>query len=364
MTMIDEHLLSEALHNAAESFEVSPDARSRILAEVHATTPRSTVGGGFMHSRRSRSLVAVAAAIIVAVAIALPLRNQESPSVHAASLGPRRVIVHGQAAAAAAAASGYVGLTVTKSGTTLTASGFDANGGAGEKTVVSSQRIESNGTVALVVPSGKVATTITNLTKLAAGDDGLVDSSNAYGRSGSATRFSSGTVVLQVPQSSFALLVAQVQRVGHATSVTTNSNNVTAHYVDLQARIHALEVSRSQYLVIMTRATTISAILAVQSQINQLQSQIEQYQGQLKVLNNETTYASVTVNIVEKGHASTTHHRRSGFAKAWHDSVAGFVDGFEWLLRLAGPLLFAAILLGALYALARLARRSFVRRRL
>jgi hypothetical protein len=284
--------------------------------------------------------------------------------VHAASLGPRRVIVHGQAAAAAAAASGYVGLTVTKSGTTLTASGFDANGGAGEKTVVSSQRIESNGTVALVVPSGKVATTITNLTKLAAGDDGLVDSSNAYGRSGSATRFSSGTVVLQVPQSSFALLVAQVQRVGHATSVTTNSNNVTAHYVDLQARIHALEVSRSQYLVIMTRATTISAILAVQSQINQLQSQIEQYQGQLKVLNNETTYASVTVNIVEKGHASTTHHRRSGFAKAWHDSVAGFVDGFEWLLRLAGPLLFAAILLGALYALARLARRSFVRRRL
>jgi len=63
MTMIDEHLLSEALHNAAESFEVSPDARSRILAEVHATTPRSTVGGGFMHSRRSRSLVAVAAAI-------------------------------------------------------------------------------------------------------------------------------------------------------------------------------------------------------------------------------------------------------------------------------------------------------------
>ena len=101
MTMIDEHLLSEALHNAAESFEVSPDARSRILAEVHATTPRSTVGGGFMHSRRSRSLVAVAAAIIVALAIALPLRNQESPSVHAASLGPRRVIVHGQAAAAA-----------------------------------------------------------------------------------------------------------------------------------------------------------------------------------------------------------------------------------------------------------------------
>jgi hypothetical protein len=358
MTMIDEGFLTEALHRAADSFEVSSDARSRIVAEVRATEVGPTAAVRFMHSRRSRSLVAVAAAIIVALAIALPLRNQESPSVHAASLGQKRVVVHGNAA------YGAVGLTVNGSGTALTASGYDANGGAGEKTVVSAQRIESDGTVALVVPSGKVAATIASLTKLAAGDDGLVDSTNAYGGAGSATRFSSGTVVLQVPQSSFALLVAQVQRVGHATSVTTNSNDVTAHYVDLQARIHALEVSRSQYLAIMTRATTISAILAVQSQINQLQSQIEQFQGQLKVLNNETTFASVTINIVEKGHTSSTNHRRTGFAKAWHDSVVGFVDGFEWLLRLAGPLLFAALLLGALYALARLARRSFIRRRL
>ena len=359
MTMIDEELLTTALHAEADQFEVSADARSRLLDQIAGTEVRGTRPTTFVGSRRGRSLVGAAAALIVALAIAVPLRNQESPAPHAALRNPEK-IVRGEKYAPSTGA-----LAITGSGFALTATGAAADHSTAEQaTAGTAQKIESNGTVALVVVHGQVADAITTLTKLATGDGGLVDSTSAHGGTGSAERFSSGTVVLQVPQSSFARLVAQVQRVGHATSVTTNSNNVTAQYVDLQARIHALEVSRAEYLVIMTRATTISAILAVQNQVNQLQSQIEQYQGELKVLNNETTYAALTVNLSAKGHHSSTHHRRTGFAKAWHDSVAGVIDGFEWLLRLAGPLLFAAILLGALYALARLARRSFVRRRL
>jgi hypothetical protein len=358
MTMIDEDVLSTALHGAADRFVISFEAQSRIMNEVQATKSRPTERGRFMESRRGRSLVAVAAALVVALAIALPLRNQESPVRHAAATRSNKVVVHG----AIPPANGQ--LTVTGSGVALSAVGaVTGTGFQNTATGTAAQKIESTGSVALVVPVGHVAGAISSLTKLAARDGGLVDSTNAYG-GGSAAHFSSGSIVLQVPQSKFAVLVAQVQRIGKATSVTTNSNNVTTQYVNLQARIHALEVSRSQYLVIMTRATTISAILAVQRQVDQLQSQIEQYQGQLKLLNNETTYASLTVNLVEKGHHSSTSHHRTGFAKAWHDSIAGFVDGFEWLLRLAGPLLFAMIVLGALYALARFARRSFIRRRL
>ena len=166
--------------------------------------------------------------------------------------------------------------------------------------------------------------------------------------------------MLEVPQTSFHHLVAQVQRVGHTTSLSTNSNNVTSQYVDYQARISALKVSLNQYLAIMTRATTITAILAVQAQINQIQSQIEQEQGQLNVLNHQTTYASLTVQ--RRHSVATTPRRRSasGLDKAFHDSVSGFVTGFEWLIRLAGPVLFALIALGVLSLVGalRLARHS------
>jgi hypothetical protein len=145
--------------------------------------------------------------------------------------------------------------------------------------------------------------------------------------------------------------------------VNTSSQNVTGQYVNLQARIGALNASRQQYLAIMKRATTIGGILAVQTQLDAIESQIEQYQGQLDVLSHETTYATLTVLLSESGHHAVSHHE-SGLRKAWHDSISGFVAGFEWLIRLAGPVLFALLLLAAAAGLGRLGWRAARRRRL
>jgi hypothetical protein len=114
----------------------------------------------------------------------------------------------------------------------------------------------------------------------------------------------------------------------------------------------------------MKRATTISGILAVETQLNSIQSQIEQLQGQLNVLNNATTYGTLSVTVSEAGQHSLVVHPRTGFSKAWHDSVRGFVSGFQWLIRIAGPALFAILLLGALSFLGRFAWRANRRRRI
>jgi hypothetical protein len=66
--------------------------------------------------------------------------------------------------------------------------------------------------------------------------------------------------------------------------------------------------------------------------------------------------------------ATPAHHHpptpRSGIDKAWHSSVSGFVSGFEWLIRLAGPVLFVLLVLAALSTLATLSWRTIRRRRL
>ena len=133
--------------------------------------------------------------------------------------------------------------------------------------------------------------------------------------------------------------------------------------MDLRARITALQVSRQQYLKIMGRANSIDGILAVQNRLDALQSQIEQLQGQMNLLNSETTYATLTVSLTETGHSPLTPQPISGLSRAWHDSIGGFVAGFEWLIRIAGPLLFALICLGALLAIGRLAWRAKQRRK-
>jgi hypothetical protein len=209
-------------------------------------------------------------------------------------------------------------------------------------------RIEQTGSLDLRVGRGAVSATVDRLDALAGANDGFVATSQTHsGTSGGAP---SGTVTLEVPVASFSAVLGEAEALGKVSQLTTSATDVTAQYVDLQSQITALEASRQQYLTIMTKASSIGDVLAVQAQLNSLQSQIQQLQGQLAVLGSETDYSKVTVVVSET--AAPPHHRAaaaapSGLAKAWHDSVHGFVAGTEGLIRIAGPALFALLCLGA-----------------
>jgi hypothetical protein len=357
--MIDEETLRRALHDAATEFPVSDEAIARILAtaESDEAPPRKNLVPAFARQPgRPRTILTAVAALVAITAIAAPLLRSEHHSPQVSAI--QKTIVHGNSAPATggqdlAEGSPNGALSPTTPVSTIIGSGFATS---------NSQKIESTGTVNLTVADGRVESTFTKLSSLAVLLHGQVESTQANSNARTSKSFATGTIVLEVPQPSFARFVAEVEQVGHATSVTTSSNNVTSQYVDLQARISALNASLAQYLRIMTKATTISGILAVQNQINTIQSQIEQDQGQLKVLANQTTYGSLTVNVAQAGHHSSGS--RSGFDKAWHDSLHGFVAGFQWLVRLAGPALFALIMLGALYEIVKYTRRAVRRRRI
>jgi len=246
------------------------------------------------------------------------------------------------AASAASGAATAANLGQATSSATLPPLPSDATG--------QSARVEETGTLGLLVPGSDIGSDIGRLMTMAEAVGGFV--ANSQDNSAGAGSPAQGTVTLQVPQSSFDNVLAQARSVGKVSSLTTSATDVTGQYVDLQARITALEDSRQQYLTIMTEATSIGDILSVQSQLDDLQSQLEQLQGQLQVLDNETTYASLTVNLSQKVIAVTSRPE-SGLASAWHAAVSGFVAGFEGVIRVAGPLLFALMLIVALVLLGR-----------
>ena len=369
MTMIDEDVLINALNDVANAFEVSTEASDRILAEAEANEPPSRsrhIPTFVSQHSRGRTYLVAAALVVVVASVSVPLFRSEGNANKVETFGPLGS-PHSSQGGVITKSPGVV-INGTGSGVALSPTGVGKTAITGTPFAGGSSntslKIESNGSIALTVNKGHVESAFTTLSKLATSDGGFVDSTQANVGSRTSGKFSYGTIVVQVPQRNFAKLVAQAQRVGRPTSVSTTSNDVTAQYVDLQAHITALEASRRQYLVIMTKATTINGILAVQGQLDALQSQIEQLQGQLNVLSHETTYGTLTVTVSETG--SHAHHTPplSGFAKAWHDSVKGFFAGFEWLLRLAGPALFAVLAVGAVWALGKTLRRTVRRRRI
>jgi hypothetical protein len=208
-----------------------------------------------------------------------------------------------------------------------------------------SARIAQTGTLSLTVGKGTLAQTMTKLGFFVAEFQGFVADQQTESGATSTTGAPNGTITLQVPVDSFSSLLKKAQTLGKTNDLTTKATDVTGQYVDLQNRIAALQASRQQYLTILSKANTIGDVLAVQSQLDTIQTQIEQLQGQLNLLTSQTTYSTLTVEVSEKTpkpHPVPVTHR-SGLSTAWHDSVHGFVDGVEGIIRLAGPVLFALL---------------------
>lgn len=224
-------------------------------------------------------------------------------------------------------------------------------------------RIEQTGTLSLKVGKGRLSTTMTKLSFLATALGGFVANTQTQLAGGDG---STGSVTLQVPVASFSALLKDAQGLGTTQQLTTKATDVTGQYVNLQEQIAALEASRQQYLLIMSKATTIGDILSVQSQLDSIEQQIDQLQGQQNLLASETTYSTLTVLVDQSAthHHHTVPHHESGIDSAWHGSLHGFSSGVDGLIRIAGPIVFGLLCLAGVLILGRLSWRRYQRHRL
>ena len=217
-------------------------------------------------------------------------------------------------------------------------------------------KVVKTGEMDLAVTKGKVAATMNQLIGLATLERGYIaDSHTDEGTS------PSGSVTLRVPVQSFEATINQVRQLRNVKvlSQQTAGEDVTNKYVDLQARVHSLIATRTTFERILARATTIGDTLAVQSRITDVQTQIEQLQGELRVLNDQTTFGTLTVTVDENAtKVVATPHHRSGMSAAFHRSLDRFVNGIEAIVGIIGPLLLIALIAGAAW----LAGRPLYRR--
>jgi hypothetical protein len=168
----------------------------------------------------------------------------------------------------------------------------------------------------------------------------------------------SGVISFMVPAAKFDDTIDQLSRLGKVQNEHISGNDVSAQYVDLQARLANMEAQRNAMLALLGKAQTVSDIIAVQNQLGQITQQIEQLKGQISYIEHNTTYSTVSVNILEAGApAQTTSVDSWGFASALTDAAHNFVTTINYIITGLGALGPILILLGLGYLLWR--RRGF-----
>ena len=114
---------------------------------------------------------------------------------------------------------------------------------------------------------------------------------------------------------------------------TDQGGSITAEYVDVEARLKALNDQRDRLNALADKAETTADLLEIESQLSDVQYQLESYTGQMRLMDNQVRYSTVDISLQEVRvltPTATTFGEK--FVEAVTSGWRGFVDGAEDLI--------------------------------
>ena len=106
-------------------------------------------------------------------------------------------------------------------------------------------------------------------------------------------------VVIRVPASDYQNILNQVMKLGVFVSETSNSNDVSVQYTDMNATLASLRTEQSALLKLLNQTTSINSALAVESQLQQVDSQINSVESELLQTKTLVDYSTINVTVTQ-----------------------------------------------------------------
>jgi hypothetical protein len=155
-------------------------------------------------------------------------------------------------------------------------------------------KIVRNGRIGIVVPDGGFGDATGEITLIAERHGGFVLSSSTNDER-------SGTFVLRIPASRFDRAIVDIRELADRVRFQEiQGDDVTAEYIDFQARLRILQARRALLFDLFQDADTTDEILRLSGQLEDVQFRIEQIQGRLRFLNDQVAESTLRVSIQER----------------------------------------------------------------
>lgn len=178
--------------------------------------------------------------------------------------------------------------------------------------------------------------------------DGIVANSQLSGYSGS-PRY--GTWKIRIPVGGYGDFLTAARSLGEVQNVTTDSQDVSEEYYDVEARIRNKRKEETRLLKHLEDNTgKLEEILAVEREISRVREELERMEGRMRVLKDLTALTTITLRIDEiKGYipsesptlAARVERALSGSLSAMRISseaaLVAVVALAPWLIMMAIP---------------------------
>ncbi|HLZ94129.1 MAG TPA: DUF4349 domain-containing protein [Candidatus Dormibacteraeota bacterium] len=216
--------------------------------------------------------------------------------------------------------------------------------------VVQGPQVIRQGQLTISVSSGSFDTKLADVRALVEREQGFIAGTDAQADTETDGRIRSGVITFMVPADKFDETIDALTQLGTLQNEHLTGQDVSAQYVDLQARLANEEAQRQAMLALLSRAQSVADIIAIQTQLGQITQQIEELKGQIQYLDHNTAFSTVTVNLLEAGAPVQQQASDSwGFVTALSEAAHNFVTTINYIISGLGAIGPVVILIGIGY---------------
>src|ERR1700678_2343646 len=168
--------------------------------------------------------------------------------------------------------------------------------------------------------------------KLVAARGGYIEKLDAQAQSGDSRSLS---VALRVPAKELEGLLVDLRKLGHVEEESKSNEEVSAEYVDLQARLKVAQATERRLVELLgARTGRLEDVLDVERELARVRAEVESMQGQSALMLHRVSYATVQVELSEEYHQKLQSQSSVGskLRNALLAGVQNVLDGIVALL--------------------------------
>ncbi|QEH38569.1 hypothetical protein OJF2_71730 [Aquisphaera giovannonii] len=142
---------------------------------------------------------------------------------------------------------------------------------------------------------------------------------------------------LRVPVERFDSLVEKLAGLGELEKNTRTSQDVTEQFYDVESRIKNKKAEEKSLTKILDERTgKLEEILKIETELSRVRGEIEVFEGRLRMLDNLSSLATLTVSIREREKFEPPPPAVADFStqvsRTWESSIKGMIDLGKWII--------------------------------
>jgi hypothetical protein len=132
------------------------------------------------------------------------------------------------------------------------------------------------------------------------------------------------SATVRIPAEQLQSALVELKTLGSLTEESENSQDTTAGYTDLVARLSNARRTEQRLLALLTeRAGKLGEVVEVEKEIGAVRERIERMEAQQRRIENQVQFASVKLEVTEESHArgeSVVSRLRTAFGAGYRDA--------------------------------------------